>query len=82
MVTSSGFEAFVDPEANDDMEVFEGLVALKNGDVLVLPSLVTAFLGEDGKKALYDHCRVNGRVKITKVSEELADIIKGLGSKN
>ena len=79
ITTASGFCCRVDEDALDDIELLETLSKLDQGDVTVLPSTVEGLLGPDGRAALYDHVRTSsGRVPITKVVEELGDIMQGL----
>lgn len=81
ITTASGFCCFVDEEALDDIELMESLSKLDQGVVTVLPDVVEGMLGTDGRAALYDHVRTpSGRVPITKVVEELGDIMQGLKS--
>lgn len=76
--TASGFVCEVDESRLDDMELLENIVALDKGDVLVLPDTLTRLLGAEGKKALYDHVRKDGRVPMEAVSTELEEIFRGL----
>lgn len=76
--TVSGFQYHIDDDARDDMELFEGLLALDNGDMSQLAQTLTALLGAEQKKALYDHCRTEkGRVSATRVFKELKEILNG-----
>lgn len=76
--TASGFVCEVDESRLDDMELLENIVALDKGDVLVLPDTLTRLLGAEGKKALYDQVRKDGRVPMEAVSTELEEIFRGL----
>lgn len=79
--TQSGFEFEIDPEQLDDMEYVEKLAEIEE-NVLVLPKVIVMTLGEEGKKRLYDHLREdNGRVSVSKVSEEFTEILTIAGSK-
>ncbi len=81
ITTTSGFCYCVDEDALDDIELMESLAKLDQGVVTVLPDVVEGMLGTDGRAALYDHVRTpSGRVPITKVVEELGDIMQGLKS--
>lgn len=83
IVTESGFEIDMDASVLDDMEVFELIVKIDQGDVMSLPPLLAKIFSPEQKKALYDHCRKDdGRVPITAVSEEFGEILKGLREKN
>lgn len=73
--TATGFSFEIDEEARDDMEILERLVDMSRGDITAAPDVLMSLLGEEQKKALYDHCRgKNGRVPSKKVIEELRNI--------
>ena len=75
--TSSGFCCEIDEAAINDMELLEDLEELDR-----VPCALRRLLGEQGKRALYDHLRTeSGRVPVDKVSVELAEIFGGLKSK-
>lgn len=77
--TSSGFEFNLDEEALDDMEVLEWLIEMDNGDVAHLKDMLVRLLGDEQKKALYNHCRKNGRVSAKAVLREVGEIFKESG---
>lgn len=82
--TPSGFQVDIRPELWDDMELLELMAkASSEDDVevgLALPALVNKIFTPDQKKALYDHLRTpDGRVPLSKVSQEIGAIINGLG---
>ncbi len=79
--TSSGFCCEVEESAMNDMELLEDLAAIDSGDITVLPAALARIIGRENKQRLYDHLRENGRVAIDRVSEELGEIMKQLGSK-
>ena len=73
--TRSGFAFEVADGIANDMELFEALCDLDNGDTTAVVPVCRKVLGAQ-KKALYDHLRdENGRVPIDKVAEEIADIL-------
>lgn len=73
--TRSGYEFSVPEDVANDMELFEALCDLDNGDATAVVPVVRRVLG-DQKKALYDHLRTDtGRVPVEKVAEEIADIL-------
>lgn len=77
--TATGFQFIVDEEARDDMELLEKLSEMSKGDMTAMPDVLVSLLGEDQKKALYDHCRSkSGRVLATKVMSELEGIFKNI----
>ena len=79
--TSSGFSCDVDESAMNDMELLEDLAAIDRGDISVLPGALSRIVGSENKRKLYDHVRINGRVPIDSVSQEIGEIITQLGSK-
>ena len=78
--TESGFAFQFEKDVMDDMELVESLADLDE-DPLKLPKVIRMVLGEDQKKALYDHCRAeNGRVPVEKASAEFVEILSSVGS--
>lgn len=81
ILTESGFAAELDETRLNDMELFDGLMALESGDMTALPVVVSKIMG-DAKRALYDHVRAeNGTVPMERVMAELQEIIGILGEK-
>ena len=80
--TDSGF-AFTVPEAAlDDWELLEAAMLLDEGNRTGYVTAAKQLLGDDGAKALKEHCRgENGRVKLSDMAKELNDIFAKL-SKN
>lgn len=77
--TKSGFEASVNENAADDMELLDIIADADNGSPSALKRLVRKFLTEDDTARLYEHVRTDdGRVPITAVSAEIVDIMGGL----
>lgn len=72
--TRSGFTFSVPEDVANDMELFEALCDLDNGDATAVVPVVRAVLGNQ-KKALYDHLRTDGRVPVDKVVDEIAYIL-------
>lgn len=77
-----GLDIQIAPDAIDDMELLEDLSALQRGDYSALSSCLIRLLGEDGKKALYDHLRRDGKVRVTDVSNALNELLTKAGRKN
>lgn len=76
--TKSGFEFSVPEDVVNDMELFEALCDLDDGDATAVVPVVRRVLGNQ-KKALYDHLRTDaGRVPVDKVAEEIADILSAV----
>lgn len=79
--TPSGFTAEINENALDDMELFEALVDMQNGDATQIPIVVRKICG-GAKKALYDHVRLeDGRVPTEAVTTEISAIIEALKAK-
>lgn len=79
MTTRTGFEATVQASRLNDMELLEIIGAVDDGETQKLPQLCKMLLGEEQKKALYDHCRTEaGNVPIDAVLLEMQDIFKAL----
>lgn len=75
--TESGFDFEIDEDALDDMELLEDLCALDRGELDVLPAVLGRIIGENQKKALYDHVRnEKGRVPTTAVVNEIKSIFE------
>ncbi len=81
ITTKSGFHCTIDEDAMDDIELLMSLSKIDQGDITALPDAVSGLLGAECRNALYDHVRTStGRVPITRVVEELGDIIANLQS--
>lgn len=79
VTTKSGFKCNLFKAALDDMELLEMLSALDKGQVQVIPDILLSMLGAEQKKALYDFCRVDGRVSTTRVGEMIMEIFSSQG---
>lgn len=80
--TKTGFEMEIDDSCIDDMELFEAITDLQDGNTMAIPTVVRKICGAN-KKALYDHCRTeDGRVPMQAISDEINDIFEVLGAKN
>lgn len=76
-VTKSGFEYQVDAQLLNDMELLDDISEMEN-NFLNLSKVVRKVLGENQRKALYDHVRdENGRVPVDAVSAEFVEILSG-----
>ena len=76
--TSTGFKFTIADDANDDMELLDALIDLDDDKLSGLKYAMKALLGEEQKDALYEHCRVDGRVRASKVMREFKEIIEAL----
>ena len=73
--TKTGFKFEMDEITFDNVELFDALVEMEDGNVLMtLPKITTMLLGPEQKKKLYDHLRKDGRVSMTDLSSEIVDI--------
>lgn len=77
--TTSGFEFTVSETAMDNMELIEVMAEVEDNPLL-FTKVVKLLLGEDQKKALYDHLRrEDGTVPVKAVSETVTEIFNLLG---
>lgn len=77
--TKTGFEFEYNELRLDDMEFIE-LVAQADSNVTVLPKLLNMVLGEEQKKRLYDHLRVeDGRVPTQALADAVEEIFEAAG---
>ncbi|WP_010247754.1 hypothetical protein [Peptoniphilus rhinitidis] len=75
--TSTGFVYKINENALNNFELLD-LFAEVDENPLLLPKLLNMLLGEEMKKKLYDHVRLeDGTVPVDKVSNELMEIITG-----
>lgn len=75
--TSSGFEYEIEDEALDDMELLDALVDMDEGSTSSYRYAIKALLGEEQRKALYEHVRnkKTGRVSAKAVFKEFAEVL-------
>lgn len=72
--TSTGFSYEIDSKALNNFELLDMLGDLEDNPLL-LPKIIKLFLGEEQKKALYDHVRdESGIVPTDKIEKELTEI--------
>ena len=73
-----GFAFEIDEAILDDIEFLE-LLGDADDNILLIPKVATAFLGEEQRKALYDHLRgEDGRVKTSDVSAIILEMINSI----
>lgn len=73
--TKTGFAFTIEDSALNDMELLEALTEVDRGEHGSFPIVIKRLLGDEQKKKLYDHCRDDsGRVPITSIAQEVADI--------
>ncbi len=76
IITETGFEVDLDIELMDDMELFDLIVELDEGNLGKIPKLLKKVLNKEDIKRLYDHVRLEGgRVPATSVVLELGNIM-------
>ena len=82
--TSNGFRYSIAEHALDDMELLDALVDMDEGNAKGYKNAVTALLGEDQRKRLYDFLRnkKTGRVSAKAVTTAFADILKDASDNN
>jgi hypothetical protein len=70
-----GFECVLDEDSLMDVELFDDLVALENGDVTKMTKICNKLLGEEQRKQFYDFIRNDkGKVLFTTLAAELKSI--------
>ena len=69
----------IQDNATDDMELLDDLVQIDEGKGYMMGRVLQRLLGPDGKKKVYDHYRVDGKVPITRVSKVLNEIFEKIG---
>ena len=75
--TSTGFVYKINENALNNFELLD-LFAEVDENPLLLPKVIKLLLGEEDKKRLYDHVRLeDGTVPVDKISNELMEIITG-----
>lgn len=86
ITTTSGFEYEIDPDALDDMEVFEDLMAMENAEnndavrVAATNRVFRHILGVNQQKALNKHLKAQeGKVKISTYQREIKEVFQRLG---
>lgn len=77
--TKSGFSVDVSESSVDDMEFLDLICDLEDGKPRAHRALCVKLLGEEGCKRLYEHVRTeDGRVPISAIDREIAEVINGL----
>lgn len=80
--TRTGFEYSFNERVVRDARFIEKLSSLTKDDLSALSFVMNRLLGEEQKEKLYDHVAENdpdGIADVTKVNDELEDIIKAVG---
>lgn len=79
IVLDCGVEINIDERDLGNMELFDALVAIDDGDLTAVPRIFHYLMSKEDKKALYDALRVDGRVPVGKVVEALKELFDKLG---
>lgn len=78
-----GLTLEVDETCVDDMELFDAICELTNGNLMKMPMVVTKICGAENKQKLYEHFRdESGRVSIKKIDTAVGEILQKLFPKN
>lgn len=78
--TGSGFEIEVKESLGNDAEFFD-LVCEADENPLLIRKVLVYMIGEDGRKALYEHLRTDGTVPLDALIREVKEIVALLGKK-
>ena len=77
--TKSGFVFEIESDILDDMELMDQVVECDTNPA-VLSRVIKMVLGEEQRKALYDHLRdERGKVPVKAVGEAITDIFSAIG---
>lgn len=80
--TSSGFEAQINENAADDLAFLDLICDLDDGNVRAYRAMLDKLLTEEDKQRLFNHVRTeDGRIPVSAINTELAELIKGIGKK-
>lgn len=77
MKTSTGFEYELAEDAMDNMELLDLLGELADENFTHVRQIITILIGEDGRKKLYAHCHDGRKTSVSKVLDELREILNG-----
>ncbi len=80
--TSSGFQCEIDKSVLDDMEILDLLLEVEddpNNSIIYFNRILKKMMDKETRARLYDHIREdNGRVPVSKFTEEFNEIFKAL----
>ena len=78
--TSSGFAFSLPADAADNMELIDALADAMDDNPVAISRVCRLFLGDETRKALYDHLRESdGRVPTGAVMDDLKEIFSAFG---
>lgn len=73
--TSSGFSYEIDEDTLDNMELIDAMARADSGNPLAISDVCHFMLGDETRKALYDHVRTaKGNVPLSRVKDEVIEI--------
>lgn len=79
--TESGFECEIDISLWENMELVDEIAELSEGNFLKLSKVTKMVLGDENRKKLYDHVRIeNGTVPPQLIEKELMEIFAKQGN--
>lgn len=79
----SGYCCELEENVLDNMELLDRLVEVEEGKPAALSAALMLLLGQEQRKALYDHLRTeDGRVPIRDTARAMGEIIRGTRGKN
>lgn len=80
IVLENGLELDVNESALNNMELFDALAEMTEGNALALSNVVKLMLGNDNRKKLYDYIRKeDGTVPLEQVDKCITEILNNLG---
>lgn len=80
IVLENGLELDVNESALNNMELFDALAEMTDGNALALSNVVKLMLGVENRKKLYDYIRKeDGTVPLEKVDVCVTEIMNRLG---
>ncbi len=77
--TSTGFEFEILTDAFDDWEFIELLAEVGSGNGLKVPAVLEKLIGAECASSLKEHCRTDGRVTMSAMNKEIAEIMTAAG---
>jgi hypothetical protein len=80
-ITVAGVQLTVDPTVFDDFELLESLAEIEQGDVLALPTVFRAVVGDQAQELLDTIRDERGRVTATAATKALVQIMSALAPK-
>lgn len=82
IVLENGLELDVNEYALNNMELFDALAEMTEGNALALSNVVKLMLGTENRKKLYDYIRLeDGTVPLEQVDKCVTEIMNLLGDK-